>query len=90
MIASLSRLFVGNTFKIRNGGSDSRRIELGTENITFRTDSGGIYLRPSGNDKLFIYGSYNNNKGYHTGQSGKYTTGDQTFCFVNGILVKVI
>ena len=31
-----------------------------------------------------------NNKGYHTGQSGKYTTGDQTFCFVNGILVKVI
>ena len=80
----------GNTFKIRNGGSDSRRIELGTENITFRTDSGGIYLRPSGNDKLFIYGSYDNNKGYHTGKSGKYKTGDQTFCFVNGILVKVI
>ena len=80
----------GNTFKIRNGGSDSRRIELGTENITFRTDSGGIYLRPSGNDRLFIYGSYDNNKGYHTGKSGKYKTGDQTFCFVNGILVKVI
>ena len=82
----------GNTFKITNGGSDARRIELGTANITFRTDSGGIYLRPSGNKQLFIYGSYNNSTKYHTGASGKYEvqvspTNKQALCFVNGIFV---
>jgi len=55
--------------------------------------TGRINLHPSGNDKLRIYGSYNNNLGYHTGDSGMFQVessifgSDTYFCFVNGIFV---
>lgn len=78
------------------------RFTASTANWTIRTDgisgvsnSGNIYLRPKGNDSLYVYGSYNNNLGYHYGRSGmipylipsgvSYRT--NYLYFVNGIYV---
>ena len=82
----------------------SGSLRYGNGDWTIRTDGysgngGGIYLRPAGNYSrdhqkwgLFIYGSYNNNTGYHSGWSGMvpyaindYATGH--LWFVNGIFV---
>lgn len=76
------------------GSDDAHRISLNglTGNITLRTDTGSIYIRPPGNNGLQIYGSYNINEGYHTGFSG-YTTvmgsliRNVSLGFVNGICV---
>lgn len=84
-----------------HGDSASYRMEIaknsdGTElNATIRTRD-GIYLRGAGNSSLHIYGSYNNNTGYHTGYSGQIEydpglgTGTRYLCFVNGILITTI
>ena len=97
----------GNAIKMEaNGGLDVWMGRYGEkDNQSFLITSGGdvyinntqgtgrINLHPSGNDKLRIYGSYNNNLGYHTGDSGMFQVessifgSDTYFCFVNGIFV---
>ena len=106
-VVVVTRGIVVNAIKMEaNGGLDVWMGRYGEkDNQSFLITSGGdvyinntqgtgrINLHPSGNDKLRIYGSYNNNLGYHTGDSGMFQVessifgSDTYFCFVNGIFV---
>lgn len=74
----------GDAMSINPNGS--LRYSEKTGDWTMRTDDGGIYLRcVSGG--LKVYGSYDNNKDYHAGRSGKFPYQHGYLYFVNGIFV---
>lgn len=74
----------GDAMSINPNGS--LRYSSTTGDWTMRTDNGGIYLR-SVSGGLNIYGSYDNNTGYHAGRSGKFPYQHGYLYFVNGIFV---
>lgn len=74
----------GDAMSINPNGS--LRYSSTTGDWTMRTDSGGIYLR-SVSGGLNVYGSYDNNTGYHAGRSGKFPYQHGYLYFVNGIFV---
>lgn len=74
----------GDAISINPNGS--LRYSSTTGDWTMRTDNGGIYLR-SVSGGLNIYGSYDNNTGYHAGRSGKFPYQHGYLYFVNGIFV---
>lgn len=74
----------GDATSINPNGS--LRYSSTTGDWTMRTDNGGIYLR-SVSGGLNIYGSYDNNTGYHAGRSGKFPYQHGYLYFVNGIFV---
>lgn len=101
LCSSTKEIAIGlaNTNGTAINASGSLRYSPSTGNWTIRTDSGGLYLRPAGNYSsshttwgIHIYGSYNNNTGYHDGWSGmlpyaRSITSTGYMYFVNGIFV---